>query len=374
MALKTRMEVPYSYLTKQFDPDDEGFVGDILVDVEELLRRGEFTLGGPLDGFEQVWAETCGVKHAIGVGNGTDALYLIMRALGIGNGSTVLTVPNTFVATVGAILQAGARPLFTDVGEDMLMPVDIEDVPAIPSAILPVWWAGNMPAATGAKSQIPIIEDACQAIGAETHGQRAGSIGIAAAFSLHPLKNVNVWGDGGVVTTDDDSLAEEIRLLRNHGLSDRDTWAKPGVNSRLDTIQAIVGLHVLRELDWITERRRENAARYTQGLASVSQVQSPVVAGTTKHAYHLYVVMVDDQRDEFQAHLQAAGVETKVHYPVPLHLQPALRFLRYKKGDFPNAERQAERMLSLPIHQYLEADQIDYTIESIHEFYRNNSD
>jgi dTDP-4-amino-4,6-dideoxygalactose transaminase len=217
---------------------------------------------------------------------------------------------------------------------------------------------------------IPVVEDACQAIGAAIDGGRAGGFGAAAGFSLHPLKNLNVWGDGGVIVTDSEELRDRLRLLRNHGLRNRDEVEIFGVNSRLDTLQAIVGNHLLKDLPAITEARIRNAARLDAGLAGLApDVELPPRPAGVRHVFHLYMVQARD-RDGLLQHLLARGVEAKVHYPVPLHLQPAARALGYREGDFPVAERQAKRIITLPVHQHLSADQLDYTLAAIREFYR----
>ncbi len=370
------MRVPYTYLTTEFAPD-KPLAQAIFADIRKELERGHFTLGDWVERFEGEWAEVCGVKYAVGVNSGTDALALALCALtGNKRGGVVVTSPQTFVATAGAIVQAGHMPAFGDVGPDQnlsergALDVFKQLAPALPVAIIPVHWAGKPVrwAARKVYSGAPVIEDACQAIGASVDGRPAGSLGTAAAFSLHPLKNINVWGDGGVVTTDDDGLAREVRLLRNHGLADRDTCVKPGVNSRLDAIQAIVGLHVLKELAWVTERRNANARRYDAGLVDVEGVTIPPRDSGIVHAYHLYVIFVS-RREELIAFLTERGVEVKVHYPIPLHQQPGFKFLGYELGDLPAADRQAKRILSLPIHQFLTEEQIDFTIASIREFY-----
>ena len=357
------MKVPYTYLPEEFAPYGK-ISRDILREIEAELQQGRFTLGPAVQEFEEAFAAVCRTRYAIGVGNGTDALFLIMKAMGIDYHHRVITAPNTFVATVGAIIQAGALPSFWDIGDDYLIHGNTLQKG---DWLLPVDWAGATVNLHG-PARPWAIEDACQAIGGTANGLKAGSIGIAAAFSLHPLKNVNVWGDGGVVTTSDEGLAQEIRLLRNHGLSDRDTWAKPGFNSRLDTIQAIVGLRVLADLEEVTYARIANARRYDEGLAGIEQVTIPPRNPYTRHVYHLYQVEVE-QRDLLQKHLLEAGIEAKVHYPTPLHLQPALAYLGHRRGDFPRAERFCNTHITLPIHQYLRNDQIDYTIEAIREFY-----
>jgi len=364
------MKVQYSYLTQQFGPDS-AITEDILADIRQLAYSGDFTLGKPVRQLEEAWAEVCGVDHAIGVGNGTDALFLIMEGLDAIYDcflEKVATVPNTFIATAGAI-KAGSRNLhFLDVQADYLMRREFKEGDMLEGILLPVWWGGDMfdTVDFGGLKDILVVEDACQAIGARVNGKPAGSLGIAAAFSLHPLKNINVWGDGGMITTNNTALAEEIRLLRNHGLQGRDICVTPGYNSRLDSIQAIVALHGLKHLEEVNGKRRENAARYDEGLKGVSGVVIPPRDPDVEHAYHLYQIQVDSRKG-LQRKLDINEIETKVHYPIPLHRQRAFRDATH--SGLPVAEAQAERILSLPIHQYLKDDQIDFVIQSIREFY-----
>ena len=344
----------------------------ILLAIAREMARGFYTLGPAVQEFEEAFAAYCGVRYAVGVNSGTDALFLLMKALGVGPGDGVITVPNTFVATVGAIIAAGATPVFIDIGDDYLMAQEGQIRPKMPPGLqlpgypkyrIPVHWGGNI-----AYTPKLHIEDACQAIGASYKGRKAGSLGVGAAFSLHPLKNLNVMGDGGMVTTNDEGLAQAIRLLRNHGLQDRDTCVMPGYNSRLDTIQAIVGLEVLKELLWVTERRQANAKRYDEGLRGLKEVTIPYRDSDVEQVYHLYQVEVE-RRDELLAYLQAKGIEAKVHYAIPLHLQPGFKSLGYQEGDFPRAEAFARDHLTLPVHQYLSNEQLDYVVEAIRGFY-----
>lgn len=216
---------------------------------------------------------------------------------------------------------------------------------------------------------LAVIEDACQAIGAEIDGRRVGTFGLAAGFSLHPLKNLNVWGDGGVVVTDSEPVRDKLILLRNHGLADRDTITCFGYNSRLDSIQAVVGLHLIGDLEAITETRIRWANRYDEALADLGEhITIPPRKPGRRYVYHLYMLIVKD-RDALLEHLTGAGVEAKIHYPIPLHLQEAASDLGYKQGDFPVTEAQAESLITLPVHQHLAGEQVEYVIETIRAFY-----
>ena len=361
------MTVPYSHLAY---PQRQTETEAILTDIRKVVEAGDFTLGRAVGELEEAWAAYCGTQHAVAVANGTDALALSLMAYGIGRGDTVMTTPYTFVATVGAILQAGARPAFADIGADGLinLPSDRQYLDSSVTGLMPVCWAGAPWIVPPLFHRRPdtlraIVLDACQAIGATPS---PGAIVGATAYSLHPLKNLHVWGDGGMITTDLDWLADRLRLLRNHGLSDRDTWAQAGYNSRLDTIQAVVALHGLRTLDGVLAQRRANAARYDRNLAGCSGVTIP--RRHPGHTYHLYQVLVRD-RTGLLVHLAAAGIEAKVHYPVPLHLQPALAYLGYKRGHFPHAEHWADTAITLPVHQYLSDSDIDYVSDQVRSFY-----
>ncbi|MBI2526494.1 MAG: DegT/DnrJ/EryC1/StrS family aminotransferase [Candidatus Rokubacteria bacterium] len=369
------MRVPYSYLEEQF-ADSEA----ILRDIKGLLESAQYTLGPAVAQFEAAFARLCGARFAVGVGTGTDALFLSLKALGVGPGDEVITAANTFIATAGAIVAAGARPAFVDAGDDFnIDPAGIERaITPRTRAIIPVHYAGQ-PAKMGAilplaaAHGLPVVEDACQAIGAAIDGHLVSSFGVAAGFSLHPLKNLNVWGDGGVVVTSSEELDATLRLLRNHGLRGRDEVEVFGYNSRLDTLQAIVGNHLIKDVEAITAARIGNARALDAGLAPLApRVRIPTRRAGERHVFHLYMFEAED-RDRLLAHLLARGVEAKIHYPVPLHLQPAGRRLGYREGDFPEAERQATRIITLPVHQHLSREQVDHMIEAVTDFYRKGA-
>lgn len=366
------MEVKYSYLEEQFaDPQP------ILAEIERLVRSTDYTLGYPVEEFEQRFAKVIGTKYAVGVNSGTDALFLALKALDIGTGDEVITCPNTFIATVGAIVAAGARPVFVDVLEgDYTINPDLIEAAITPKtkALLPVHYAGHpadMPSimAIAERHGLPVIEDACQAISAAVDGKNVGTFGIAAGFSLHPLKNLNVWGDGGMIVTNSDEVRDKLILLRNHGLKTRDEVQIFGYNSRLDSLQAVVGNALIKDVNWITETRIKWAGRLDEGLTDLADyVTIPERKSDRRYVYHLYMLMVNE-RDKLLSYLQEHDIEAKVHYPIPLHLQEAARHLGYKEGDFPVCEQQAKSVITLPVHQHLKQEQIDYMIEMIHRFY-----
>jgi len=361
--------VPFVALGRQFEAHEEHLV-EIF---RKVGRSGAYVMGPQVAEFEEAAAKAGGAGYAVALANGTDALILALRALGIGRGDEVITAPNSFIASAGAIAAVGATIRFADVNEDLN--IDPEAVSrAITGrtrAIIPVHLTGRPARMTElnalAKARgLFVIEDAAQAIGAELEGRRVGGLGDIGCFSLHPLKNLHVYGDGGFVTTNDEGLAARIRLLRNHGLRDRDHCVEWSINSRLDTLQAAVATYKLALLDKWTRRFRSIAQAYRAGLQDCVEV--PVDRDGEYAVYHNFVVLTDHRR-ELMAHLAALGIETKVHYPILLHLQEAARLLGYKSGDFPVAERTAQRMMSLPIYPELSSDEIEYVIDGIRSFY-----
>lgn len=365
------MQVKYSYLDKQFAEVDAHFQ-----DLRKLVSTGEFTLGPFVEAFEKKFAAYIGVKHAIGTNTGTGALILSLKAVGVRPGSEVITVANTFIATVGAIVAAGARPVFVDCDERYQIDVAKIEAAITPktAAILPVHWAGCSPdmdriIEIAGRHGIPVVEDACPAVGAKINGRAAGTFGRVNAFSMHPLKPLNVWGDGGIIVTNDDKMAEFLRLYRNHGLLDRDHIEIWGVNDRLQPFQAVVGSRVLDTIEGLIEARIRNAKLLDEGLRGLeSYIRPPRRPAGHREVYQLYLATTT-RRDELVKFLISHGVEAKVHYPIPIHLQKAARELGYKRGDFPVCERQADEVITLPAHQHITPEQIAYTIECIRVFY-----
>jgi dTDP-4-amino-4,6-dideoxygalactose transaminase len=366
--------VPYVDLAAQHAP----LKAEILAAVERVLDRGDFILGGAVDEFERQLAAMLGVAHAIGVGNGTDALQLALRVLDIGPGDEVITPPNSFVASTSCIRLAGATPVFVDVDETYTIDPNLIEAAITPrtKAIMPVHLTGraaNMERilAIAAKHELAIIEDSAQAILAEFDGRRVGSQGTLGCFSLHPLKTLNACGDGGVVTTNDAALAQRLRVLRNLGLQTRDDCAEWSMNSRLDTLQAAILLVKLAHLEDWTVARRANAARYREQLAGIAGLTLPTDSARERQVYHTFVVQAE-RREALRAFLAEREIGTSVHYPVPIHLHTAGRELGFTRGAFPVTERQAERILSLPVHHTLRPDQIDRVAASIREFYEES--
>lgn len=366
------IQVKFSYLDRQFD-DRDGY----LEDIRALVRAGDFTLGKAVEEFETRFAELCQMPYAVGVGSGTDAIALSLKALGIGAGDEVITTPMTFIATVGAIVQTGAHPVFVD-SEDGFV-IDASKIEARitkrTKAIVPVHYTGNVTdmlriKAIASKHKLYIVEDACQSIGASLEGKPVGSWGETACFSLHPLKNLNVWGDGGMIVTRSKALAEQLRLYRNHGLINRDEVEFFAYNSRLDSLQAVIGNRLIEQTEFITEKRIANAKRYDEALQNLKDdIQIPIRRPAVKHVYHLYIVRVK-KRDELLAYLNQNGIEAKIHYPIPVHLQKAAQHLGYRRGDFPICEEDCKNVITLPAHQHLTDDELDYTIEQVQSFYK----
>ncbi|WP_050479708.1 DegT/DnrJ/EryC1/StrS family aminotransferase [Herbaspirillum rhizosphaerae] len=364
------LEINHNYLHDQFADHEV-----IWTKIREVVRRGDFTLGSEVDQVEAEFAAINGVKHAIGVGSGTDALFLSLKALGIDKGDEVITTPYTFYATIGAIVTAGATPVFADARDDYnIDPAEIEKkITAKTKAIMPVHWSGkpcDMDAieAIAKKHGLAIVSDACHAIKASYKGRHSGELGTIACFSFHPLKNLNVWGDGGIIATNSDELADKLRLLRNHGLAGRDECRIFAYNSRLDTIQAVVARHMLGKIDHITASRIANSQYFDDGLRDIPQITIPAREADVKQVYHLYMVRCE-QRDMLQKYLVENNVDAKVHYPVPMHLQPAAAFLGHKMGDFPVTEAIAASALSLPVHEFITREQQDRVIQLIKAFY-----
>lgn len=365
------MQVKYSYLDRQFADVDA-----YLADVKALVQSGEFTLGRAVEEFEGKFAAMSGMPHAVGVGSGTDALILPLKLLGIGPGDEVITAANTFIATVGAIAAVGATPVFVDSEDGFVIDAARIEAAITPrtKALLPVHYTGNvadMPAimAIAQKHKLVVVEDACQAIMAGIDGRPAGTWGAAAGFSLHPLKNLNVWGDGGVVVTTSADLADRLKRYRNHGMLNRDEYSEYGVNSRLDALHAVIGNRLIAEVHDITNARIANASRYDEAFAELGDaVRVPVRRPGVKHVYHLYILRVA-QRDALLRRLQNRGIEAKIHYPIPMHLQRCAAHLGYKRGDFPVAESDPQSIITLPAHQHLTPAEIDYTIDQVRSFY-----
>lgn len=366
------VRVPYVDLALQH----RAIKAELLEAAAGVIDTGMFVLGPQVEAFERQFAALIGVKHAIGVNSGTDALMLSLRALGVGPGDEVITAPNSFIASASAIALTGATPVFVDVDEHGLLDATKLAAAVTPRtrAILPVHLTGraaDMTAimAVAKQHRLHVVEDAAQAILAEHRGRRVGSFGHAGCFSLHPLKTLSALGDGGIITTDDDALAATACKLRNLGLRSRDqceTWSS---NSRLDSMQAAMLSVKLRYLESWTARRIAHATFYQQAMARVKQVRCPQHDADGRAVYHTFVIQAQ-RRDELQTYLASRGVQTAVHYPRPIHLQKVASSLGCKAGDFPVAEAQAREILSLPIFPELTQQQLEHVARCIRDFYR----
>jgi dTDP-4-amino-4,6-dideoxygalactose transaminase len=360
------MRVPFVDLQAQH----RGLRPALRAAVDEAMTRCDFILGGAVERFEADFARYIGTRHAIGVGTGLDALELALRSYGIGPGDEVITAANTFIATVLAIEAVGARPVLVDVNRETYG-IDPDAVAAAigprTRAVMPVHLYGQPVAvdeilALARRHDLVVIEDAAQAHGARYKGRRAGAFGHAAAFSFYPAKNLGACGDGGMIVTSDDGIAERARVLRNYGQRVKYHHSAIGTNSRLDTLQAAILTVKLAYLDEWNDARRRHALAYTKRLAGA--VQTPASTADVEHVYHLYVIEVD-RRDDVQQLLRSREVDTGIHYPVPVHLQEACAHLGYRAGEFPNTEAAALRILSLPMYPELEAPQIDHVAASL---------
>lgn len=362
-------EVPYVDLGAQFAAER----AELMAVIEAALSDGHWVGGERIERFERRIAERCAVEHAVALNSGTDALVAGMAALGIAPGDEVITPPNSFIASTAAIVHLGAKPVFVDVLPDQTIdPSKIEAaITSRTRALMPVHLTGRMAQMNpileiARRHGLFVVEDAAQAIGARYRGRPSGSFGHIGCFSTHPLKNLNACGDGGFLVTNEAAVAEKVRLMRNHGLVDRDTVIRFGYVSRMDAVQAAILDHHLDRLDEIIALRRRNAGLY-RSLLEPSPLFIAPEREYERHTYHTFVIHAD-RRDELRAHLSERGIGTAVHYPIPIHRQPAARGLGYKAGDFPEAERQAKRILSLPIGQTLTPSDVAYVARTINRF------
>ena len=365
--------INHNYLSKQFADYDV-----IFNKIKEVIEQGDFTLGKAVDNFERDFSNLNGGAFAVSVGSGTDALFLSLKALNIGCGDEVITTPFTFYATIGAIVTAGATPIFVDAGKDFNIDASkIEKaITSKTKAIMPVHWSGNpcdMDEINSIASQygLVVVADACHGIMSEYKGRGIAESATISCFSMHPLKNLNIWGDGGAIVSNDKEIVERLTSIRNHGLQDRDTCVEFAYNSRLDTIQAVVAQHLLdHHISNITECRIKNANYLDAGFAELKTVSLPKRSPDKKHVYHLYMGLFEN-RDKLISYLHGHGIDAKVHYPVPMHLQPAAEKYGYKKGDFKCAEYIADNCVSLPVHEFITQDELDFMIVKVREFYDN---
>ena len=369
------MNVPLLDLRAQF----QTIRGEVMAAVERVFESQHFILGPEVESFERDAAEYCRIKHAIGCGSGSDALLLALTALGVGPGDEVVTASFSFFATAGSIARLGARPVFVDISPDdfNLDPNLIERaITPRAKAILPVHLFGQCAEMDAIREvadrhNLPVVEDAAQAIGAGYCERRAGAMGAVGCFSFFPSKNLGGAGEGGLMTTDDDDLAEKLRLLRVHGMRPKYYHKVVGVNSRLDALQAAVLGVKLKYLERWSDARRRNAEHYDKlfAEAGVEEVTTPAVRPNRRHIFNQYTIRCS-RRDELMDFLKRRGVGSEIYYPAPLHLQECFAHLGYKPGDLPATERASRECLSLPIYPELTEEMRQYVVEKIAEFYR----
>jgi len=357
------MKVPFLNLKAQYD----GIAQEVDQSIREVLATCAFSGGPYVERFEHEFATFCGASHAVGVGSGTEALWLALVALGVKAGDEVITAPNSFIATAEAISLAGAEPVFVDVEEGgfTLDPALLEAaITPRTKAIIPVHLFGQTAdmdpiLAVARKHGLAVLEDACQAHGAEYKGRRAGSLGDAGCFSFYPGKNLGAYGEAGGVVTSDRQLADRIRMLRDHGQSRKYYHEVVGTNGRMDGIQGAVLSVKLKYLEAWNEARRLNAERYRKALHEVDSVRTPKEMDYARHIYHVYAVRSQGREGLIEA-LAASGIACGVHYPVPIHLQRAYASRGEGQGTFPVAERCAQEFVSLPMFPELTEEQIAY--------------
>ncbi len=347
--------------------------------IHEVIEQGDFVLGKALRRFEQAFAQACGVKYGVGVASGTAAIALGLQACGLKSGDEVLVPANTFVATLMGVIHGGIKPVLVDCDEKTAL-IDLESAEKAltprTKAIIPVHLYGQMVSPSQLRHfaqtyNLIIFEDAAQAHLATREEETAGSVGKAAAFSFYPSKNLGAMGNGGILVTDDETVATKMRSLRNYGAPQKYYHQEIGANSRLDTIQAAILQVKLPHLEYWNQSRYQAAQKYDQSLKilaqkGISPLHNQVGAG---HVYHLYVIRLKGewvhQREKIQYYLEKRGIQTGIHYPIPCHLQPAYQYLGYQKGDFPKAETLCEQILSLPMYPTLENLQLEWVVEQL---------
>ena len=370
MQAESAPPIPYVNLAAQVAEE----AADLSALLIKVVSRGDHVGGEEIGLLEQELAAQIGVAQVVALKSGTDALVLTLKALGIGPGDEVITPPNSFIASTAAIVHVGAKPVFADVGPDQNIDPEAVRRAITPNtrALMPVHLTGRM-CEMDALSDIAeahglfILEDAAQSIGSSFHGRASGAFGKAGCFSTHPLKNLNALGDGGFVSTDDVALAERLRRLRNHGMINRETVVEFGFVSRMDTLQAAVLRYRLTRLPELIAKRQRNAALYRE-LLDPRHIYIPPVRAKTVDTYHTFVVQTE-RREALKAHLAAHGIGTAIHYPVPIHLQPAAASLGYGRGDFPVTEQQASRILTLPVNQFMAEDDVRRVAQVTNQFF-----
>jgi dTDP-3-amino-2,3,6-trideoxy-4-keto-D-glucose/dTDP-3-amino-3,4,6-trideoxy-alpha-D-glucose/dTDP-2,6-dideoxy-D-kanosamine transaminase len=355
-------------------PQYETYRDEIHAAIERVLGTGRYILASEVAAFEREFADYIGVKHGVGVANGTDGLTLALLALGIKTGDEVITTPFTAIPTVSAIIDSGATPVFVDICEDtFLMDVDkvADAITSRTKAIMPVHIFGNVVDVPRLRqivgSKMPIVEDASQSHGSTIRGRQSGGMADAGVFSFYPTKNVGAYGDGGMVVTDRQELWERLKLLRMYGMTDKDHIVINGVNSRLDELQAAILRVKLKHLDAMNRRRLQIAERYRRELRSDRFIHQRIPEQVTSN-YHVFVSRFRGDRAAFIHDMDAIGIQTNIYYPLPLHLQEANRFLGYHRGDLPVSEALCEEVVALPLYPELPDRTLSHVIQSINNW------
>ena len=368
------MKIPYNYLPMEFSNSNK-----ILNNWSKLIKSSDFTLGKYMLEFEKKFSKYIGSKYVISTNNGTDALILSLKAIGIKKGDEVITVSNTFYASVGAIVACGARPVLVDC--DDRYQIDIKElkknINKKTKAIMPVHWGGASPdmfsiMKIAKKHKIYVVEDACMGIGAKIKGRSPGTFGTINAFSMHPLKSLNVMGDGGMVATNNKKIFDWAKKFRNHGMIDRDHIEFWGVNMRLQPLQAIVALEGLKKIDKVIKKRNENAKIMDSLLLNLlPNVIIPKRPKGYRETFALYMCLVKN-RDKLLKYCLRKGIEAKVHYPKPMYLQESQKYLKHKKGDFPTTDAHTKKIITFPCDQHLKYNELKYIVNTVKNFYLNN--
>jgi dTDP-4-amino-4,6-dideoxygalactose transaminase len=364
------MKIEIVDLKKRFQEEKH----EIFRCINRVLKKGHFILTPELQNFEKSICKFAGSKYCLGVNSGTDALMMSLWSLGISKGDEVITSPISFIATASSIIHIGAKPVFVDIGDDLNINPDLIEkaITKKTKAILPVHWTGKVCKMDkiikiAKKHNLAVIEDAAQAMGAYYKNKHAGTFGKISAFSTHPLKNLNALGDGGFIITNEKKIYNKIKLYRNHGLKGRDNVEIVGVNSRLDSLNAEILNFRLKKLKNIIQRRKQNIVHYSQ-LIKTKEVEIIKTKKNENDAYVTFTVLCK-KRDKLQKYLNKFKVQSLVYYKTPLHLHKATKFLGYKRGDFPMAEKLAKQVLSLPHHQHLKKNEIKFVCKKINSFY-----
>ena len=365
------MKIPFVNLKKQYIEEKK----NLLRVIDNTIKTGEWVGGSEIDSFEKKISKLCKTKYCVALNSGTDALTLSLHLLGVRKGDEVITPPNSFIASTAVVTHLGAKPVFVDVKDDQNIDEnEIEKkITKNTKIIMPVHLTGRMCTMDrilkiANKNKIKIVEDAAQSIMSSYNGKMAGSWGDIGCFSTHPLKNLNAIGDGGFLTTSNKSIYEKAKNLSTHGMQEsRDNVRSFGYVSRMDNLQASILNYRLKNLKKIIEIRRKNVSIYLENL-NFKKIFFPKERKSEKNTYHTFVIQVD-QRDELKKFLKKAGIDTTIHYPTPIHLQTASKFLGYQKGSFPKTEKQSKRILSLPINQYMTKTEILYICKKINKFY-----